>query len=179
MTRDKTGLKIYSSLSNEEYLLEGNKYKSNLFSFTYNNFNEKIRDFCYAGDWSCVLNVKTGIAKPCYDSKGWTQDFYNLDKKPFFYPIGKCKSQFCVNASHFCSLGVVPDRPCPTYYCLRNRYSTKYRKDLINPTMKKITDDKFLYKKSRKHKFIEKLILTGLGNKIYQKIMAFRNSSSI
>lgn len=114
--------KLYTSKTREEYLDEGRKFKSPLFEFTMKNFKVKRREFCYAGDWSLILNLSTGNVKRCYSEKEDQNIFEDINKPIKFKAVGSwCKSQFCFNSSHFMSLGIIPSIKTPTYAGLRNR----------------------------------------------------------
>jgi len=124
---------IMSKYNPEKYHEIGESFKSPLFEFTFNNFLVKRKEFCYAGDWSFKLYLAEGDLRDCYDSPR-IQNIYNDLKKPIkFLAIGhNCCSPYCVNSSHFMSLGVIPDIKTPTYADLRDRtnakwYSTKMR----------------------------------------------------
>jgi len=125
LTRDESSMpmKIHSSLSNEEYYEKGKEFESPLFEFTKKNFNQKRKEFCYAGDWSGTLNLKTGILSKCYANiEGQQNIFEDISKEINFEAIGNnCKSCYCVNSSHFMSLGVIPSLETPSYTELRNR----------------------------------------------------------
>jgi len=106
----------------DEYMRIGEQFESPLFDFTMKNFNVKRTEFCYAGDWSFTLNLATGKMKRCYACEKGYDIFKNAEKPIPFCAIGKhCKSLFCMNSSHFMSMGVIPDIVTPSYAQLRNR----------------------------------------------------------
>ena len=83
---------------------------------------EKRKEFCYAGDWSGVLNLETGLLRKCYSDNGGQLIFDDISVPINFEAIGCCGSLFCMNSSHFLSLGVIPDLYTEvTYAGLRNR----------------------------------------------------------
>lgn len=119
----KEDVELFTDLSEEEYKRLGDTFNSPLFDFTMKNFNVKQTGFCYAGDWSGQLNLGTGVLSRCYCSC-YRQDIFRDINKPIkFCAIGKhCNSLFCMNSSHFLSLGVIPDiYEDVTYADLRNR----------------------------------------------------------
>jgi len=61
-------IELFTSLSKEEYERKGREFESPLFDFTMKNFMVKRKEFCYAGKWTFVLNLQTGIIRPCYCS---------------------------------------------------------------------------------------------------------------
>lgn len=115
-------VELMTEFGKEKYIENGNSFHSPLFDFTMKNFNIKRSEFCYAGDWTFTLNLATGIMHRCYCTVAGTDIFKNPDKKIKFCPVGKhCSSLFCMNSSHFMSLGCIPEADTPTYASLRNR----------------------------------------------------------
>lgn len=118
----KNRVRLMTELSDDEYIKLGNNFESPLFDFTMKNFNVHRNEFCYAGDWTTVLNLATGIMSRCYGSH-FSQDIFAHPEEPIkFQAMGNCcQSLFCMNSSHFLSLGAIPDLDTPTYAELRNR----------------------------------------------------------
>ncbi len=76
---------------------------------------------CGAGEWSYVLNLENGILQACYGSLSW-QNIFENNKPIALRAIGRhCGSLFCMNSSHFLSMGTVPSLKTPTYCELRDR----------------------------------------------------------
>lgn len=125
LTRDESvrPMKILTEGTIQEYFNYGEKFDSPLFRFTYQNFNKKRSEFCYAGEWSGVLNLATGWLSKCYmNSEGGQNIFEDISKPISFEAVGKhCNNCYCVNSSHFMSLGVIPSIHTPSYVDLRNR----------------------------------------------------------
>ncbi len=124
LTRDEScnPMKIYSSLSDEEYYKIGKTFDSPLFDFTFKNFNVKRNEYCYAGEWSGVLNLQTGWLSKCYANCEGQNIFENINEPIKFSAVGRyCQNCYCINSSHFMSLGVIPEIETPTYAQLRNR----------------------------------------------------------
>lgn len=113
---------LYTEFSTQEYYGIGKKMNSPLFDFTMKNFKVKRKEFCYAGDWTFLLNLCTGIMSKCYNRQGEQDVFADISKPINFEAIGTgCSCQYCINSSHFMSLGVIPQIETPTYASLRNR----------------------------------------------------------
>lgn len=124
LTRDEScmPMKIYTALSDEEYYDIGKTFNSPLFDFTFKNFNVKRKEFCYAGEWSGVLNLQTGWLSKCYANQEGQNIFDDIDKPIIFSAVGRnCQNNYCVNSSHFMSLGIIPEIETPSYAQLRNR----------------------------------------------------------
>lgn len=117
-----TDIELYTHLSTSEYVNAGEVFKSPLFEFTMKNFNKRRKEFCYAGAWSYVLNLGTGVLQACYGSKQKMNIFQNIDKKINLVAVGHhCPSPWCMNSSHFLAWGVIPSLDTPSYAELRNR----------------------------------------------------------
>lgn len=145
-------IELLTSHTTEEYIQLAEKFESPLFDFTIRNFNQKRKEFCYAGDWSGVLNFETGILRKCYgDAHG--QNIFEDPQKPIkFQAIGRCGSLFCMNSSHFLSLGVIPELyPDVTYCSLRNRESAGWYTDTMKATLQcKLEETNGKYPENRK-----------------------------
>lgn len=164
LTRDESTIpmKIMSNLSKDEYKDIGDSFDSPLFEFTYKNFNVKRREFCYAGDWSGVLNLQTGWLAKCYANPEGQNIFEDITKPIKFEAIGKhCNHIYCVNSSHFMSLGVIPSLPTPSYADLRNRKDANWYTD----EMYSFLSSKLI---SKKYSFLKKFII--IGSKVKSKI---------
>ena len=153
LTRDEScrPMKIFTSLSDEEYYNIGKSFNSPLFDFTYKNFNVKRTEFCYAGEWSGVLNLQTGWLSKCYANNEGQNIFENIEEPIKFSPVGKnCRHSYCVNSSHFMSLGIIPDLKTPTYAQLRNRReATWYSEEMERFLNSKLNESNKEYSKLR------------------------------
>ena len=145
LTRNTYGkeITILTKRNQADYISIGKQMDSPLFDFTVKNFMVKRKEFCYAGDWSGKLDLATGILTGCYGAGIKQNIFKNIDKAIKFEAIGKnCIHKYCINSSHFLSLGVIPTLKTPTYAHLRDRkdagwYSSNFRDFLT----RKLSDD--------------------------------------
>lgn len=146
-------IELLTEHTKEEYINMGNTFNSPLFEFTMKNFNVKRSEFCYAGDWSGVLNLQTGILRKCYSDNGGQNIFDNPEKPVKWEAIGKCGSLFCMNSSHFMSLGIIPE--CYeniTYAGLRNREEAGwYTLDVLKALNGKLSETNDIYTNRRKN----------------------------
>lgn len=129
LTRDESTVPfgIFTEGTREDYLKHGAGFNSPLFDFTVKNFNVKRKEFCFAGDWSGVLNMQTGILSKCYAEPGGVNIFDDLNAPIPFEAVGRhCQNHYCINSSHFMSLGVIPQLETPTYGQLRNRQEAQW-----------------------------------------------------
>lgn len=113
---------IYTEGTEAEYMANAARFRSPLFDFTAKNFRVKRKEFCFAGDWSGTLNLQTGVLTKCYSEEEGIPIFDDPDAPIPFAAIGRgCRNRYCINSSHFMSLGVIPSIKTPTYAQLRNR----------------------------------------------------------
>ena len=153
--KEDKGLKkieLLTDYSEEEYKRFGKDFDSPLFDFTMKNFNAKRKEFCYAGDWAAILDLSTGIMRRCYSSYIYQDIFKNPKEKIRFLAIGNCcGSPFCMNSSHFMSLGVIPEIETPSYASLRNRYDAKWYSQVMHSFLSsKLIESNQEYSNSKK-----------------------------
>lgn len=163
--KDGINMKLYTKYSDREYYDFGKDFKSPLFEYTMKNFMKKRREFCYAGDWSFLLNLATGEMKKCYASSKTVNILEKPEEKIDFKAIGtNCESPFCVNSSHFMSLGIIPElKEEPTYAELRARGNS------YTDCMKNFLNQK-LYDNNAEYSNLKKKIINVKGN-INGKVM--------
>ena len=134
-------VELHTKLSQRDYEEIGETFDSPLFKYTMKNFNVRRKEFCYAGDRSGVLNLATGELKKCYGDPCSQKIFEDPNKKINFSPVGKnCYSSFCMNSSHFMSLGILNNEEKDTYCSLRNREEVHW----FNDTMKEVLSNKMV-----------------------------------
>lgn len=164
-TRDESNWNLLTDLSVDEYRKTVESFRSPLFDFTMKNFMVKRKEFCYAGDWSFLLNLQTGVMSKCYANREESVNIFDDISKPInFEAIGtRCKNIFCVNSSHFMSLGVIPSVECPSYAQLRNREDAQW----YTKEMKQFLSGK-LYENNSKYLLLKQL---KLNFKYYLKVL--------
>jgi hypothetical protein len=152
-------IELLTNYSQDEYYQFGNGFESPLFDFTMRNFNVKRKEFCYAGDWSGILDLSTGIMRRCYSSYLYQDIFKNPKERIHFRAIGNCcGSPFCMNSSHFMSLGIIPEIETPTYASLRNRPEAMwYSQEMSNFLSGKLRDS------NEEYSLIKKVASNGVG----------------
>lgn len=166
--REETEIVLMTDKSVEEYKKIGESFKSPLFNFTMENFMKKRKEFCYAGDWTFTLDLSTGIMKKCYTSNDSQNIFENISEPIKFEAIGReCNSIYCINSSHFMSLGVIPSINTPTYSELRNRSEVNWYSD----EMKYFLGSK-LNESNNEYSYIKKFKISSSKKiiKVYKKI---------
>lgn len=167
LTRDESTIpmKIWTVKTASEYFAEGESFCSPLFRFTFDQFNKKHKEFCYAGDWSGVLNLQTGWLKKCYANAEGQNIFEDIDRPIDFEAVGKeCRNLYCVNSSHFISLGVIPSIKAPTYAELRNRKEANwYSEDMEKFLSHKLEESNKKYPLTKRIKTEMRLTKTKLS----------------
>lgn len=172
-TRDESHkeFKLLTNLTTDEYKKIGQQFESPLFDFTMKNFMVKRKEFCYAGDWSFLLNLETGVMTKCYANKnGAVNIFENIDKMINFEAVGNnCNNRFCVNSSHFMTLGVIPSIPTPSYVNLRNRPQAHWYTDEMNDFLNQKLPDS-----NKPYGAYKKLRIKLSSNKSLREVLAKR-----
>lgn len=140
--KEEPGLKkieLLTRKTEEEYKSLGETFDSELFRYTMDNFNVKRNEFCYAGERSGTLNLGTGILTKCYSDPKGKDIFKNVDKPIKFQAIGhNCGCAYCLNSSHFMSLGVIDNEDKRTYVSIRDRKDAGW----FNETMRFVLNQK-------------------------------------
>lgn len=153
-------ISLMTQHTRQEYKQFGKQFNSPLFEFTMKNFMVKRKEFCYAGDWSAILNLGTGELTKCY-AEGKGQNIFEDISKPIkFSAVGSsCSSAYCINSSHFMSLGIIPGLDTPSYAGLRNRKEAKW----YTAEMEEFLNGK-LYENNEQYSTTRKLIVN-VGNR--------------
>ena len=155
--RDPEKLPILTSLPRDEYEKTWKTFNSPLFDYKLTIFEQKRKEFCYAGDWSFCLNLGTGIMSQCYRSYTSHNIFEDVSKPIPFKAIGKhCKEHHCYNGHSFIVLGDIPELDAPTYTELRNRTCTD-GSEWLKPEMKHFMSTK-LFQSNKEYSAFEKFL---------------------
>lgn len=155
--RDPEKLPILTSLPRDEYEKTWKTFNSPLFDYKLTIFEQKRKEFCYAGDWSFYLNLCTGIMAQCYSSHTCYNIFEDVSKPIPFKAIGKhCKEHHCYNGHSFIVLGDIPELDAPTYTELRNRTCTD-GSEWLKPEMKHFMSTK-LFQSNKEYSAFEKFL---------------------
>ena len=163
-------MSIMTAGTPEEYHQTGKTFQSPLFDFTFKNFMVKRTEYCYAGEWSGVLDMKTGILKKCYMEPGEFNVFEDPDQTIPFVPVGcDCHNIYCVNSSHFMSLGIIPELKTPTYAQLRNRPEAQW----YTAEMEEFLNSK-LAESNKQHGPLRKWVLKNKGKSKREILSQFR-----
>lgn len=155
-TRDNP---ILTDLPHEEYFRTWGVFDSDMFEYKKTIFGQKRKEFCYAGDWSFVLDLGTGIMRQCYSHFKTQQIFDNPETPIDFTPVGcKCSLPHCHNGHAFLTLGCIPEHKCITYAQLRNRVCVD-GSEWLKPNVKEFFSCK-LKDNNREYSAVERLFHT-------------------
>lgn len=172
LTRNEktTPMSIMTERSEEEYYTEGARFNSPLFDFTTKNFMVKRKEFCYAGEWSGVLNLQSGELRKCYGSDIVANIFEDIEKPIPFEAVGnKCSNPYCINSSHFMSLGIIPSISTPSYGQLRNRKEAAwYNEDMENFLNSRLYNNNSEYSPVQKKRLFRKYTIRHIKRKLSQ-----------
>ena len=85
-------------------------FDSEMFEYKAALWGHKREEFCYAGEWSGMLNIGNGILRQCYGNCFSQNIMQDLSKPIEFMPIGHCCSlPHCYNSHSLLGLGCIPE----------------------------------------------------------------------
>lgn len=116
------GYPLLSDLTKEEFVRTWSTFDSKLFDFKESIFEVKRREFCYAGEWSIVVDLATGDYKQCYKGKKLGNLYENVNAPLHLLAIGhNCVEGHCFNGHAFLGFGLIPEIQTSDYADMRNR----------------------------------------------------------
>ncbi|MDD3139938.1 MAG: radical SAM protein [Lachnospiraceae bacterium] len=117
----KKGFPLLSDLTRKEFVNTWKTFNSELFRFKESIFEQKRKEFCYAGQWGLVVDLKSGNYQQCYKGKK-LGNIYDLSKQIHFLAEGHhCREGHCFNGHAFLGFGLIPELNTPYYAEQRNR----------------------------------------------------------
>ena len=154
----KKDLDVLTSLTLNEYMDIWSQFHSNMFELKSQWYNVRIIDFCYAGNWSCRINLMEGSIQSCYRHSSIGNLFIDIDK-PF--PIQTiahgCRMPYCFNEHAYFAFGCVPSISCCSYFDVRDRtdrYGNHWVKQKLGNFIKqKLYDNNYQF--AAHHQLIE------------------------
>lgn len=85
-------------------------FDSEMFEYKYTLWGKKRNEFCYAGEWSGMLDISTGYLSQCYGVCMKQNIFKDTTKPIKWRAIGhKCSLPHCYNAHSLLGLGCIPE----------------------------------------------------------------------
>lgn len=134
---------ILTKYSKEEYKNIWSTFDSKMFEFKLPLYNEKRKEFCYAGDWSFTVNIGNGDYYQCYKGEKLGNIYQDINTPLKFCAVGKnCPEPHCFNAHSFLLFGDIPNFSTLTYADIRNRIC-KDGSEWLKPKMKEFFSSKF------------------------------------
>lgn len=113
---------LLSRLTRDEFVEIWSEFDSILFTFKESIFEVKRKEFCYAGEWSFVLDLGTGDYRQCYKGKKLGNFYENINAPLHLLPVGhNCIEAHCFNGHAFLGFGLIPEFETPDYADMRNR----------------------------------------------------------
>jgi hypothetical protein len=110
-------------------------FDSPMLDFKVSTWMQKRKEYCYAGAWTYLLSLETGVLSTCY-GQIYGQDFFDLSKPIRDIPVGHhCKQSHCFNGHAFLALGDVLEVKGITYTDIRNRVASD-ESNWLTPEMK-------------------------------------------
>lgn len=155
-------IEIFSKFSRNEYKKTWEVFDSALFDFKFGIFNQKRKEFCYAGQNSLSVNLADGSYSQCYCGK--QLGFITEIEKPInFEPIGKCKLPHCFNGHAFLAYGNILELKTPTYAEERDRITPDgghwLNKNCLDFFSTKTCDSNFSFSSEEEKRFLRKKII--------------------
>ena len=141
---------ILTKYSNEKYIEYARTFQSNLFEQQLFLWRGREKSFCYAGDWSFVLNYTTGRMSRCHANVQGYNIFRDPEKKIKFDAVGyNCKSPCCY-CSYFQGFGCVPNNDLPTVLELYDRAEAHWTNDTMkNVLSQRETNEEYSLQKKK------------------------------
>ncbi|MDR1612706.1 MAG: radical SAM protein [Planctomycetota bacterium] len=136
-------LPILTARDRGEYARIWSRFDSELFRFKLSVFNEKRREFCYAGDWTTQLLLGSGDLRQCNNGRVLQNLFDDPGAPVNFCAVGRhCPNPHCYNAHAWLALGAIPGFAAPTYARVRDRLLSDGT-GWLNPRFREAVDMKF------------------------------------
>ena len=113
---------ILTSYTEKKYRDFWGQFNSPMFELKMRLLSEKRTEFCYAGEWTFFLNLKSGDLKQCYRGALIDNIYCDINQPIHFKPIGRhCPESYCYNGHVWMTLGVIPNIDVPSYSDMRDR----------------------------------------------------------
>lgn len=102
-----------------------------IFESALDAFAIKRTEFCYAGLWSGLIDLSTGLLRRCYGCNVGVQNIFDDVNQPIeFEPVGThCREHFCVNSDLFLAIGNIPEYEIQTITALHDRAEAHWYSD--------------------------------------------------
>ena len=171
----KSEIELLSRHTFEEFCSVWETFGSEMFKFKKGLWGQRRTEFCYAGEWSGLLNIGDGRMTQCYGKCNAQNILEDITKPIDFSPIGhNCSMPHCYNAHSLLGLGCIPSID-GNYADERDRidcrdnshWLTKEMYDFLSSDLK---DKNVLYNEAEEKKldaeFKNKLLFSRVKNKL-------------
>ena len=147
----KEGFPVLSEYSFQQLNAIWAVYDSELFRIRSDVMEKKYRGFCYAGDWTCTINLESGEIKQCFHERIIGNLYQETELK--WEAVGDhCHSEYCYACHSFLTLGVIPELEIATCYdATRDRENAAW----LTQEMKSFMHQK-LFQNNREYSALEK-----------------------
>lgn len=116
------GYKLLSRHSMEEFAAIWGQFDSQMFNFKLSTWEQKRKEYCYAGAWSGLLDIGTGELVACYGSRIVQNIFTDMNKPIDWVAVGhRCPLDHCYNGHSLLALGTIPEIDTCRYCDERDR----------------------------------------------------------
>lgn len=130
------GYKLQSKHSMDDFAKIWGSFNSAMFDFKLSTWEQKRREYCYAGAWSGLLNIGNGELTACYGSRIRQNIFEDLSKPIDFVATGcRCRLDHCYNGHSLLALGDIPEINTCRYADERDRVNCNDGTHWLSPEM--------------------------------------------
>ena len=106
----KEDIVLLSKHSFDDFCAIWDTFNSDMFELKKRLWAKKRKEFCYAGEWSGLLNIGNGEMTQCYGKCLHQNVFKNINKPIEWIPIGhNCCLPHCYNSHSLLGLGNIPE----------------------------------------------------------------------
>lgn len=160
MPRDETvpGIVLESKFSLKEFARIWEDFYSEEFRFKVKMWERPVTDFCYAGKFSCFVNVNTGHMTTCPRSKH-IGDFFD-GAKLTTKAAAKCPQKHCFVCHNWCGFGSCPGVDETNYLLQRDRVMPNGQhwvsERCRNAFRQRVCDNNLLYSKRTERKLYKR-----------------------
>lgn len=106
----KENIVLLSNHSFEDFCSIWATFDSDMFELKKRLWAQKRNEFCYAGEWSGLLNIGNGVMGQCYGNCLHQNIFKDISKPIEWTPIGhNCCLPHCYNSHSLLGLGDIPE----------------------------------------------------------------------
>lgn len=130
----KADMPILTSLNESKYKEVWGQFQSEMFEIKMQS-RVKRTEFCLAGKGTFILDLETGKMYQCPHNEMFGNLYLHIDQAIPCKVVGKnCKSEYCINAHAYLSLGMIDEINQYSYLSIRDR-ETEDKNHWVQPEM--------------------------------------------